>query len=165
MTGALLKWIGTMLVVAILVFFGREYSRFMMRRLSECESFLFLLKRIKGEIGRCLSTPRAIFKDYKDDNLERVGFLNLQRSGKSLGECFDGCADKLSLPVQIKDRLSEFFSHFGENYKDGEISQIEYYVGEIEPLLNEERTRLPERIKLVKTLVAAVSLGLIILIV
>ena len=123
-----------------------------------------MLKRIKGEIGRFLSTPSEILKNYEDENLKRLGFLEPRESGMSLGDRFDSCRDKLSLPLEIKKRLGEFFSRFGENYKDGEISQIEYYLEEIEPLLNEERRALPDRIKLVKTLVAAISLGLIILI-
>lgn len=164
MTGAILRWVGTVLVVSIFIFVGKGYSEFMRRRIDECESFLLLMKRIKGEIGRFLSTPSEIFSNYEDENLKRLGFLELQRSGKSLGECFELCRKRLSLPSEIKDRLGEFFSRFGENYKDGEISQIEYYVDEIEPLLNEERRALPDRIRLVKTLVAAISLGLIILI-
>ena len=164
MSGYVLKWVGALLVAAAIVFASREYSRYAKRRISECESFLSLLRHVKGEINRFLSTPSAIFKSYSDENLERVGFLALQREGKSLYECFEGCRCRLSIPERIKDKLSRFFYGFGENYKDGEISRTEYYIDEIEPLLREEWEALPDRIKLVRTLAAAISLGLIILV-
>ena len=159
MSGQGLKWLGALLVVSVIAFASREYSRYAKRRLSECESFISLLKHVKGEINRFLSTPSAMLKRYSDQNLERVGFLALWRTGKSLYECFESCRARLAIPERIKDKLSRFFYGFGENYKDGEIARTEYYIDEIEPLLREEEQSLPGRIKLVRTLAAAISLG------
>ena len=70
---------------------------------------------------------------------------------------------KFFLSEEVKTKLSDFFSGFGKNYREGELKRISLFEKELYELYRREETETPKRIKLAYTLLFAAALSIVII--
>ena len=160
-----LKLFGAALVMLFSLVIGRSYREYCGRRVEECEGFLSLLNHIIAEISQFLSTPKDFFESFECEALRRVGFLSEIEEGRDMSAAFETIKGRLSLSGETLERLSGFFSDFGRSYRDGEIERTKYFRDELERTWIAEREAEEKRVKLVYTLLLALSLSIVILLI
>ena len=132
-------------------------------KMLEYSEFSRLVEHIKLKISCFLSPKSDWLSDFHSESDAVTAFLSLAHK-ETLFESFAAVADKLSL----EDEASIFeglFSALGRSYKEGEIELIERCENE---LSERRKTLFPEcekNIKTARVLFAAISLGIIILLI
>jgi len=159
----ILRLFGSVLIVLGAIILGRGYGEYCERRLKESEGFLAFLVHARGEVVRSLTPPEGFVRSFRSEALEGSGFLSALRGGESLGSAFESSMKKSSLGKELRELLSEFFSEFGRDYKDGETARIEDYIDRVRTVVESERENLEKNSKICRVLLVAGALGLIIL--
>ena len=159
----LLRLFGSVLIVFGAIVLGRGYSAYCARRLEEGEGFLAFLLHAKGEVIRSLTPPEGFARSFRCEALERCGFTDALRAGESLESAFAASMKKSALGRELSELLSEFFSQFGQDYKDGEAARTDEYIDRVKTVLAYERENLEKNTKICRVLLMAGALGLIIL--
>lgn len=157
----MIKYVGLISILASAFLFAREYEKNEKKRLLECSEFLRLLIHIKNKIS-CFLMKKSEFIASFDSESEEVSEFLLKAKEEELSEAFRYVSDKLSLGAE-KEILLSFFENFGRGYKDGELALAESAISSFK--LEKERVEKESEktVKTVKTLAAAISLGLVIL--
>ena len=159
----MLKYIGLIMLAFAGIFISSEYEKREKKRLFELREFIRFISHARHKISCFLSPKSDWLSDFKTESRELSDFLQLSEK-QSLKESFDALRDKLSLKGEA-EILSKLFSSLGRGYKEGELMLLD---GALRELSCEEKRISDESLKNVKTvkvLAAAISLGLIILLI
>ena len=143
--------------------FIRCYTAYLKARRDECLAFLSLLRELERGMSLYLESPLSVAARLPEPALERSGFNARLKNGASLSEAFDSAADRLLIPSEAKRILTEYFSHVGEGYLDGELRLIARTVSELEPIAAAERQELEKRSKVAGVLTFSAVAGVLIL--
>lgn len=160
-----LRVFGSVLVVLAALILGKEYSAYVNKRCSESDGFLLFLLHIKGEVSRFLTPPDGFARSFENDALSRTGFLTSLAEGVGLKDAFELAKKKLSLCSDAQKCLFEFFSDFGKDYKDGELKRCESYTERFESIIREDKCTLEKNVRVVRSILCAVALGIVILLI
>ena len=166
MTGTL-SLIGATLVVGCAIFISRAYGAFAERRKAETEDFYLFILHIKGEVSRFLSKPERIFRSFESEALDSVGFLAPENlTGEApFSSAYGAVRDRLSVSYSTDKILSEFFSGFGRDYRDGELKRCDAYAEELSRLWAREEGELLKSLQVTRAVLAAAALGIVILLI
>ena len=160
-----LKWAGVAVIMLCALFFGKEYSAYVERRLEQYRGFVSFIGHIEGMISRFLSLQESLWQNFSCDALEKCGFLPSLRSGNSLSQAFSACEPSLLLSDKQKAEFSAFFADFGKEYMDGEITRASDFHRESEESLKKEESELAKSVKITSAILIAAAVGLVILII
>ena len=158
-----LRWGGGILLVFGALLVSREYERYLGRRISEYSGLALLIGHAKSMISKFLAHGEGLWRSFSNDALERVGLLAALREGRGLGEAFDLCRDKMSLPRSGAARLSEELHRLGGEYMGGELERLTALEqslvseGEAEEALAEKNIKVARALLLGGALVALIS--------
>ena len=156
---------GAVLILVAVLFAGREYSKFVNRRLDHLRGFYSLLEYIESSISKYLSFGRGLWVGFSCDSLEECGFLELLRDGSDPYEAFLQTKSKLSLSSDQCELLEEFFSGFGREYQDGEIKRVSDYRKRLGRILEDQEQTLDNNVKVVRALLLGAGMSLVILVI
>jgi hypothetical protein len=148
-----------MLIMIAALITSREYSRFADRRLAQWQGFSRLISHAEGMIEKYLLSGGALWQDFENHELARIGFLKLLREGASTCEAFSACSSSLSLPRECKDRLFEFFSSFGKGYRERELKSIAAFLKDFNGKYAEEKDRLEKSVRVTRALLLGGALA------
>ena len=151
------------MIAAAAIILSREYEKNQRKRLFEFSEFARLTEHIKLKISCFLSPKSDWLSDFYSESEAVREFLSLA-SKSSLSESFSAVKGKLYL----EDESAVFeglFSALGKSYKEGETAMLERAEGEIFELSKVLFPECENNIKTVRVLSAAISLGLIILLI
>ena len=160
-----LKWAGAVVIMLCALFFGKEYSAYVQKRLSQFRGFVAFIEHIQGMISRFLAPQESLWQNFSDNALEDCGFLPTLRSGSALSEAFGACESSLLLSDEQKTRLSDFFADFGREYMAGELTRASDFHKELEQSLKKEEAELEKSLKITNAILIAGTLGIVILII
>ena len=120
------------------------------RRVEECEGLLLLLRHLRAQVS-AYSLPRdEIYRTFSHAALERCGFLALLRDG---GLAAALSAEKLALGAETLRPLVLFAEGEGRRLKEEELTAVSLAIEGMEACLTDVKRRLPERLRLSRTLV------------
>ena len=156
-----IKMFGLALILLSAWLVGLMYSRYCKKRLLQTEGFALLLSHIEKRVSLFLCTQKDLVSGY--DNESIADFVREAESGESLFSAFCAVKQKFFLSEEVKTKLSDFFSGFGKNYREGELKRISLFEKELYELYRREETETPKRIKLAYTLLFATALSIVII--
>lgn len=152
-----LRWGGVAIIFLCAFLFGKEYSARADRGVLEYRGFTALLLHIEGEISRAMSFAEGLWKGFADERLEECGFLPLLKKGKTPSAAFEECKNKLVMPKEAKEKLSELFSAFGRNYRESELKRLTKVRGELEADLSAYAEEVEKNKKVINALLLGVA--------
>lgn len=159
----MLKLGGMAITVAAGVLIALRFSRFQDRRLSQYTAFLSFLAFLSREIG-CFSRPVGeAVRDYSDGTLDEIGFLGALVRTESFSEAMVACRPSLCLSSESESLLVSFAAGFGHGYREEEVRAIAGVREELERQYAAEERQIPRQKRLVHTLCASLSAGVVIL--
>ncbi len=159
----MLKYLGLIMLALAGIFISREYEKKERKRLFELAEFVRLLEHIRLKISCFLAPKTDWLSDFKSDSEELSDFLS-RAENHTLAESFISVRDKLSLGAE-REILSRLFASLGKGYKDGEIELLDLALSELSGAESRLSEECEKNVKTVKVLAAAISLGLIILLI
>ena len=156
---------GALLILVAVLFAGREYSKFVSRRLDQLSGFYSLLEYVESSISKYLSFGRGLWVGFSCEALEGCGFLGLLREGRNPYEAFLQIKSKLSLSSDQCELLEEFFMGFGREYQDGEMKRVSEYRKKLGRILDDQAQSLTNNAKVLKALLLGAGMSLVILVI
>ena len=158
-----IKLLGLALMLIAAISTIKGYREYVLRRISELESFISLLSFMRGKINRYLLPIPDIIKEFSDENLKRVGFLDAVSSGKGVDRAFEGASGRLSVGSKAKKILREAFEELGCGYKDEVLANVDDASENLEKILAEEKETLPKDIKVFGAVLCSAVMGVFII--
>lgn len=142
--------VGFVLWMTAVFIFLSHLTREERRRVEECEGLLLMLRHLRARVS-AYSLPRdEIYRTFSHLALEKCGFLLLLRE-KGLKTALS--SKTLALDGEMLRPLVLFAEGEGERLKEEELSAVSLAIEETEACLADAKRRLPERLRLSRTLV------------
>lgn len=155
-----LRLLGGALLMIFALMCGRAYSSYSARAIAELDGFISFMSHVRLKVATQLATQSALCDGFECESLERCGFLPALREGKRVMDAYNKAAIAVCQPARRV--LSSFFSGLGRGYRSDELARADSAISECERILAREREQMPKDVKLIYTLLAAISLGLLI---
>ncbi len=160
----MLKLIGICILLFTSILISRELVRQRQRRLAVFEELLRFVGFLRLQIGCFLRPVPEVVANFHSDELCACGFLPLA-DGADLESAFSSSDAPRIVGTECARVAESLFSSLGTGYLEDEIKLIDAHRAQLSELVEGERAESARRVRLVRTLTASVSLGLIILIV
>lgn len=160
-----MRYIGIFLVLLAALIFSREYSRYMRKRLRECEGFLSFISYMKIQVGCFMRPLRELASGFSSKPLSEIGFIASLEKSDGIYEAYKEVEPRLSLSQNEKEVLEVLFSSIGDCYLDEGMKMIDSAYVRAEALYSSLSKECPKNIKLVSALSVTLALGFFILII
>ena len=158
-----LSLLGAAMVGIACLLFGRSYTEFIKKRVSDYAAILEFFALMRREISCRLATPRELALRSGDGRLAEIGFFDLLLQGESLGAAFRATSDKLFLDARDVELVLGYFDSFGRGDAEGELRTLGAVTEELSARVCAVRDDASTQIRLARTLSVLFALGTIIL--
>ena len=160
-----MNYIGIAAVLFSMLCFSKEYSHKQYARLKECEGFLAFFLHMRMQVGCFLRPSRELADGFSNNALSKLGFLDALRNRGSLFAAYEECESRMALSLAEKEIIVQLFKSVGEGYLDEGMRLIESACKEMKSISQDLKREVPKSVKIANALTAAVSLGIIILVI
>ena len=160
-----MRYIGLFLVMLSSLAFSREYTRYMQKRVRECEAFLDFIGHLRMELSCYLRPLREAAGGFSSDALTEVGFFEAVNSTGNIYEAFSRTRRRLSLSDEELMPLESLFSSLGHSYLDEELKLINMCEENMRSVTEKIKRESPKSIKLISTLSVTAAIGFFILVI
>ena len=160
----MLKMSGICILLFTSILVSRELVETRRRRLALCEELLRFVSFLRLQIGCYLRPTAEVARQFRSDDLSACGFLS-DENGDDLGRSFLSSGAPKIVGKECTRIVASLLSSLGSGYLNDEIGLIDAHRAELSTLVDGERDETARQIRLIRTLTASASIGLIILIV
>ena len=160
-----MQYIGLFLVMLSVLVFTGEYTKYMRKRVRECEAFLEFIGHLRTELSCYLRPLCEAAGGFSSDALSEVGFLDAVKSTGNIYEAFKSTKGKLSLSEEEITPLQSLFSSLGHAYLEEELKLINMCEENMRCVTEKIKRESPKSIKLISTLSVTVAIGFFILVI
>ena len=159
----MLKLVGICILLFASILISRELISRRKRRLVLCEELLRFVSFLRLQIGCFLRPVSEVVALFRSDEFSACGFFPLD-SG-DLGHAFSSSDAPEIVGAECARVACSLFSSLGSGYLDDEVKLIDAHRAQLSELVDKEREETVRQVRLIRTLTAAISLGVIILII
>ena len=156
-----MKLLGLALLLICALVISREYSRYLKKRIAECEGFISLITHMRLEMKCFLRPPRDIGRGFESTAIN--SFISALEGEESVYLAYSKSRPSFSLTVEERAPLEELFSSIGVCYADDGVRLIDEALERLEELRGRLTSDGLRGARVFKTVSAAVSVGLFIL--
>ena len=160
---AYVKLAGAALLLIFSLYVGREYTRYVEKRLSALRGVIALVAYARGRIEGFLTPKEGLWRDFNNEADALAPFFALINEGVCPPDAFNMKKDDLPLSREAKKILADFFSALGRGYKESELLLCRKTEEALTRIYTLEEAELPKNAKAVRVILLAVSLGVMIL--
>lgn len=160
----MLKLVGICILLFTSILISRELVARRRRRLFVCEELLRFVSFLRLQIGCFLRPVPEAVSEFHSDELSACGFLPVA-NGVDIDAAFFSSAAPSIVGKECTRIIDSLFSSLGKGYLDNEIKLIDTHYERLCELVEGERTEAVRQARLIRTLTASASLGLIIFII
>ena len=158
-----MKLFGLALLLLGALIISREYTRYVRKRIAECEGFIAFIKYMRLEMRSFLRPPREIGRGYSDESI--APFLNALESEESIYSAYSASRRSFSLSREEHTALEELFSSIGLCYAEDGVRLIDSSLERLEGCREELLSDGVRGARVFQTVSAALSVGLFILLI
>ena len=158
-----MKYLGLAFLLIGAFFISREYSKYIQKRLAECEGFLLFIKHMRRQVGCFLKPPCEIGEGFVNKPI--TPFLLALGDSESVHSAYLSSKDSFSLSLPEDRTLTELFSSIGSCYAGEGIKLLDSSVEKFELLYRDLSQDSKRSTRLVATLTATLAVGIFILVV
>jgi hypothetical protein len=156
-----MKLLGLALLLICALVISREYSRYVKKRIAECDGFISFIKHMRLEMKCFLRPPKDIGRGFESSAINF--FISALEGEESVYLAYSKSCSALSLSLEERAPLEELFSSIGLCYADDGVRLIDEALERLEMLRGRLTTDGLRGTRVFKTVSAAVSVGLFIL--
>lgn len=160
----MLKLVGICILLFTSILVSRELVSRRKRRLLVYEELLRFVAFLRLQIGCFLRPIPEVVADFRSDELERCGFLTSD-DGAGIAARFASSALPGIVGEDCSRVVDSLFSSIGSGYLEDEIRLIDVHKEQLSQLVERERDETARQVRLIKTLAASASLGLVIFVI
>ena len=160
-----MKAAGIIFILSASFFIGLILEKDAKRGSDQLSSFIGFLKVLRTRLECYLASPERVAADFHDSFLERIGFLDSLRRGKSLKDAYLSVRGSLSIPTDADKILSDLFSSFGKGYLASEIRAEDLAISALSKSLEAETKKAEARGRALKICAPTLGVGMVILLI
>ncbi len=160
-----MQYIGQISVMLAFLLLSREYTKYMKKRVRECEELLSFIAHLRTELGCYLSPVREAALSFDSPILNAVGFSDAVKNTENLYLAYQKIKKRLSISEEESKPLEALFSSLGKGYLEDEIKLICVCEEKVQKNVEEITRQAPKNIKLISTLSVTAAIGFFILII
>ena len=157
-----MKYIGVFLLCLAAALFSREKIRIIEKRRCELLFFTELIGHIRREVSFFAKPLRKACEGFCSDYAVCDGFLSAVSEGGELGVAYESVRKTLSLSEDEQELVHNIFLSLGSSCLEENVKKLEAAEEELTRLSEAFGAEAKKRIKLVETLTATLSVGVII---
>ena len=158
-------FIGLVLMLFCAFFAWREYTLYLGRELRELTEFISFFKTMRERMKCYLEPPSAWIRSYSTPELLRVGFIGHVQGGADVGSAYALCEGELCISDEAKAVIRDMLSVQGGGYLEGELSAIDTAVDKLSLIEKRTRDDHGNKSRAAGAVIAAVSIGVVILVI
>ena len=162
---AVIKLFGILFILASAVLFGRVYTGERERELEELSAFLGFFRHARERVGSFLEPLPSVGAAYRDEVLERCGFLTAVADGKGLCAAFEASQDKLKLNGDARGAIAAELSMLELGTREGAVSGLGRLVSALDGICSSYGEKTRQCARAVRITAIAAGLGLSILLI
>ena len=158
-------FIGIFMLIGCLFFLWREYTIYLGREMRQTDELSAFLRYMRDRMSCYLEPISAWIGEYSTPELERLGFLGALRDGVDVREAFDNFSDEMCISREVIDAFSGAVRDMGEGDLEGEVSILNTAVDKLSSVGGRVSEDYKNKIKASGAMLAAVAVGVIVLII
>ena len=147
----MLRLFGIGLISVVLTIWGEKIVKRQKKRIKSLEALLRLFESFEAKVRSFHSPLRQFLLEYKDELIEKSGFLEIANINTDISEIVRSSADELCLDTSDFELISEFCMGLGQYSVDEELKRCDYYIGRMKNILDEAKSKLPGEAKLLRS--------------
>ena len=160
-----MTYIGTLTVIAAVLFAWRTYCAFLHEELSDTRAFLNALRDYREKMKCYLDSPAAWAHGYTVEPLASSEFIKRVAGGEPISSAYSDTRDAFCLPCDIDEVISDCFSRLGEGYLDTELAALDGAISRIAEREGRMADDIARRTKVAGALLGACAVGIVILVI
>jgi stage III sporulation protein AB len=167
-----MKWIGAVICFCISVVLGCTAGKNEKVRTEQCEAFLEFFVYIQNQVGHFLAPTKLIYKNFRNDVLQRSGFLDALCAHERDDVYFNvweralaDCKERLKLSEAQYEIVRAFGSCVGKSNEELQLKHLEYYAKAMRTETERQKKQMQKNIKLYRTLGFSAGAAILILVV
>ena len=157
-------FIGAFLLLAVAFVLWKEYTAYLKRGADELDEFVRFVKCMKEKMECYMEVPAEWIRGFSSDKLEGVGFLEAIRDGSDVDTAYSNVESSLCMCDDAREVLKDLFSHLGNGYLETELGMIKPSLDKLLKIQERLKDEKENKTKAIGAMIAAVTLGIIILI-
>ena len=167
-----MKWIGAAICFCISVAMGCTAGKNEKVRTEQCEAFLEFFVYIQNQVGYFLAPTKLIYKNFRNDVLQRSGFLDALCVHEGDDVYFNvweralaDCKDRLRISDAQYEIVRAFGSCIGKSNEELQLKHLEYYAKAMRTETERQKKQMQKNIKLYRTLGFSAGAAILILVI
>ena len=167
-----MKWIGASICFFISVAIGCMAGKNEKLRTEQCEAFLEFFVYIQNQVGYFLAPTKLIYKNFRNDTLQRSGFLDALCAHEGDDVYFNvweralaDCKERLKLSEAQYEIVRAFGSCVGKSNEELQLKHLEYYAKAMRAETERQKKQMQKNIKLYRTLGFSAGAAILILVI
>ena len=167
-----MKWIGASICFFISVAIGCMAGKNEKLRTEQCEAFLEFFVYIQNQVGYFLAPTKLIYKNFRNDTLQRSGFLDALCAHEGDDVYFNvweralaDCKERLKLSEVQYEIVRAFGSCIGKSNEELQLRHLEYYAKAMRAETERQKKQMQKNIKLYRTLGFSAGAAILILVI
>ena len=158
-------FVGVLILICCLFFAWREYAIYLGREMRETSELLAFLKHMRERMSCYLEPISAWIGEYSTPELERLGFIAALRGGEDIRSVFDNCLSEMCVSQEVSDAFKETLREMGDGYLDTELDALGAAVDRLTTLGERVNDDYRNKIKASGAMLAAVAIGVAVLVI
>ena len=158
-----LKITGCVVLILVSLYLSGGYKRFIKKRIAEYEGLVALLSHLEEKISHFLSFGEELWRDFRNEEMEKCGLLPLLRGGEPIHSAFEKCKDRLSIAKSASQKVYAELRRLGKGYLENEIQRVSEIKQALEGQLSEEISESEKNAKIADALIFGAAAALIII--
>lgn len=165
MTELIIKTAGSATLVFSTIYYGAVMIREERSKLTTADAICEMMRYVRDNIEHFMKPLPDIFASYRNDALERTGFLaDVRENGLKYAQ-IDRHFGKNSVDTEVLAVLNDFCGKIGGGYRDDEIRLCDYSIAQIEKRTAKMKDDFSSKAKIYRTLPPLFALSVLLILI
>lgn len=160
----IIKTLGSATFVVAAIYYGAIMIREERSKLTTSDAICEMIRYVRDNIEHFMKPLPDIFASYRNDTLERIGFLSDVRENGLRDAQLDRYFGKNYVDGEVFAVLADFCGKIGGGYRDDEIRLCDYAIARIEKRTAKMKDDFSSKTKIYRTLPPLFALSILLII-
>lgn len=165
MTELIVKTAGSVTLVIAAIYYGTVMICEERSKLITADAICEMMQYVRDNIEHFMKPLPDILASYRNDTLEKIGFLGDVRENGMKYAQLDRYFGKNAVDGEVFAVLSDFCGKIGEGYRNDEIRRCDYAIAQIEKRTAKMKDDFSSKAKIYRTLPPLFALSILLILI
>ena len=158
-------FVGVLILIGCLFFAWREYALYLGREMRQTAELSAFLRHVRDRMNCYLEPISGWIGEYSTPELESLGFLATLRDGADIRGAFDACSGEMCVSSEVADVFFDTLCEMGDGDLERELSVLDEAVDKLSSVGGRVSEDYKNKIKASGAMLAAVAIGVVVLVI